>query len=178
MNDQTGESKGYAFVSAPKHVCHKLLKLNEAKFYDSQIKIEEAKSARGQTIVVWSSAENQPVVVNKNIENQNSLQNLPLVPGKRSYCQATQPRPSPQNTVIFTNSIPKGIRMYGFNSLLRNTKAQMLNFLGSLSKQMSYFIDIHLEEKSIDTVILHVGVNYLLNGYSQSNIDNPMSNIH
>ena len=62
--------------------------------------------------------------------------------------------------------------MYGFSSLLRNRKAQMLNFPGDLSKQMSHYIDIHLEDKSIDTVILHVGVNDLLNGNSQSNVDN------
>ena len=136
MNDKTGQSKGNAFVSAPKHVCDELLKLNEVKFYGCQIKIEEAKSARVQTIDASSPAKNQPVVMNKNTEKQNSLQNVPLVPGKRNYCEATLPRQSLQNTLIFTDSIPKGIRMYEFNSLLRNGKAQMLNFLGSSSKQM------------------------------------------
>ena len=71
MNDKTGQSKVYAFVSAPKH--------------GSQIKIEEAKSTRGQTIAVSSPAKNQAVVVNKNLEKQNSLQNLSLVLGKRNY---------------------------------------------------------------------------------------------
>ena len=68
--------------------------------------------------------------------------------------------------------------MYEFNSLLRNRKAQMLNFPRSSSKQMSHYIDIQLEDKSIDTVILHVGVNDLLNGNSQSDVDNLMSNTH
>ena len=76
MNDKTGQSKGYAFVSVPKHVCDELLKLNKVKFYDSQIKIEEAKSTRRQTIVVSSTAKNQPVVVNNNLEKRSSLQNL------------------------------------------------------------------------------------------------------
>ena len=98
--------------------------------------------------------------MNKNLEKQISLQNLSQVPGKRNYCGATQPRPSPHNTLIFTDSIPKGIRMYEFNSLLRNRKAQMLNFPEFSSKQMSHYIDIH---KSIDTVIVYVGVNDLLN---------------
>ena len=178
MNDKTGQSKGNAFVPAPKHVCDELLKLNEVKFYGSQIKIEEAKSARVQTIDVSSPAKNQAVVMNKNIEKQNSLQNLSLVPDKRNYCEATLPRPSLQNTLMFTDSIPKGIRMYEFNSLLRNGKAQMLNFLGSSSKQMSHCIDIHLEDKSIGTVILHVGLNDLLNGISQFNVDDLMSSIH
>ena len=122
MNDKTGQAKGYVFVSAPKHVYDELLKLNEVNFHGSQIKIEEAKSTREQTIVSSSPAKNQPVVVNENLLQQNSLQNLPLVPGKRNYCEAAQQRPSPYNTLIFTDSIPKGIRMYEFNSLLRNRK--------------------------------------------------------
>ena len=178
MNNKTGQSKGYAFMSAPKHVCDELLKLNEENFHGSQIKIQEAKSKREQTIVISSPAKNQPIVVNENLPKQNSLQNLPLVPGKRNYCEAAQQRPSPYNTLIFTDSIPKGIRMYEFNSLLRNRKAKMLNFPGSSSKQMLHYIDIHLEDKSIDTVLLHVGVNDLLNDNSKSNVDNLMSNIH
>ena len=154
-------------MSAPKHVCNELVKLNEGKFYGSQIKIEAGKSTRGQTIIVSSPTKNQPVVVNKNLEKQNLLQNPPLVPGKRNYCEVTQLRPSPYNTLIFLDTIPKGIRMYEFNSLLRNRKTRMLNFPGSSSKQMSHYIDIYLEEKFIDTVILYVGVNDLLNDNSQ-----------
>ena len=54
----------------------------------------------------------------------------------------------------------------------------MLNFPGSSSKQMLHYIDIHLENKSIDAVLLHVGLNDLLNDNSKSNVDNLMSNIH
>ena len=68
--------------------------------------------------------------------------------------------------------------MYEFNSLLRNKKAKMLNFTGSSSKQMLHYINIHLEDKSIDTVLLHVGVNDLLNDNGKSNVDNLMSNIN
>ena len=55
-------------MPARKHVCDELLKLNEVKFHVSRIKIQEAKSTRGQTIVISSSAKNQPVVANKNLE--------------------------------------------------------------------------------------------------------------
>ena len=89
--------------------------------------------------------------MNKNLEKQKSLQNQPLVPGKRNYCEATQPHPSPHNTLVFTDSTLKGIRMYELNSLLRNRKTQMLNFPGSSSKQMPHYIDIHREYKSIDS---------------------------
>ena len=147
------------------NMCDELLKLNEVEFYGSQVKIEQVKSTRGQTIAVSSPAKNLSVVVNKNLEKQNSLQKLSY-PGRRNYCEATQPRPSPHNTLVFTDSIPKGIRMYGFNTLLRNRKTQMLKFTGSSSKQMSHYIDINLEDKYIDIVILHTGVNDLLNDCS------------
>ena len=92
--------------------CDEVLKLNEINFHGSQIKIEEAKSTREQTIAI--SSPNQPVVANENLLKQNSLQNLPLVPGKRN-CEAAQQRFTLYNTLIFTDSIPKGIRMYEFN---------------------------------------------------------------
>ena len=59
-------------------MCDELLKLNELKFYGFQINIEEAKSTRAQTIAASSQAKNQLVVVDKNLEKQNSLQNLHL----------------------------------------------------------------------------------------------------
>ena len=70
VNDKTGQSKGYAFGSPPKHVCDEFLKLNEKRFHGSQIKTEEAKSTTEKTIVVSSPAKNQLVVVNENLEKQ------------------------------------------------------------------------------------------------------------
>ena len=37
----------------------------------------------------------------------------------------------------------------------------MLNFPGPSSKQMSHHFDMHLEDKSTDTTILHIAVNDL-----------------
>ena len=129
------QSKGYTFVSAPKHVSKKLLKPNKVTLYGSQVKIEEAKFPRGQTTCCFITSL-KPFVVNKNIKDQYSLENLPLVPGKRKCCEAAQPCPSHYKTLIFTDSVPKCIRMYQFNSLLRNRKGQILNFPGFSSKQM------------------------------------------
>ena len=80
MGDKAVLSKGYVFVSDPKSMCSELLKLNKVKLYGSQIKIEDTKSTRGETIVVSFPATNQPVVVNKNLDKQNSQQKLPSVP--------------------------------------------------------------------------------------------------
>ena len=105
MGDKTVLSKGYVFVSDPKNVCNELLKLNEVKFYGSQIKIEYTKSTIGKTIVVSFPATNQPVVVNKNLDKQNSQQKLPSVPCKWNYCEVTLPGRSPYNTLIFKENV-------------------------------------------------------------------------
>ena len=116
LNDDTGQSKGYAFVSALKYVCDELLRLNEVAFYASQTKIELAKSTRAQTIVVSSPSKYQPVVANKNLEYK--FPTKLTFSSLKTNCKAIQPLSPPHNTLIFTDSIRKGIRMYEFNSLL------------------------------------------------------------
>ena len=71
------------------------------------------------------------------------------------------------NNSIFSDSIPKGFRMYQFNRTLRNHRAKMLKFQGASSNEILDYIDVHLKEKLIDTVIVHVGVNDLLNRKSE-----------
>ena len=53
----------------------------------------------------------------------------------------------------------------------------MLNFPDLSSSETLYYIDVHLKEKLIDTVIVHVGVNDLLNGNSQFRINQLIENI-
>lgn len=56
-------------------------------------------------------------------------------------------------------------------------KEQLINFSRFSSKQMSH-TQTHLEDKSVDTIILHAGVNDVLNSNSQSHVDNLVLNIH
>ena len=80
-NDKTEQPDGHAFVSAPKRVWRVAqTKWSKGLWFSNQV----VKSTREQTIVVSSPVKNQPVPGNKNIEKQNLLQNLPLVPGKRT----------------------------------------------------------------------------------------------
>ena len=67
--------------------------------------------------------------------------------------------------------------MYQFNRALRNRRAKMLNFPGASSNEILHYIDVHLKEKLIDTVIIHVGVNDLLNGNSQLKVNQLIENI-
>ena len=54
----------------------------------------------------------------------------------------------------------------------------MFNFPGASSHQLLYYVDPHLKDKSIDTVIIHIGINYLLTNSSRSGMDNLIYNIN
>ena len=53
----------------------------------------------------------------------------------------------------------------------------MFNFPGASSHQLLHYLDIRLKDKSIDTVIIHIGINDLLTNSSRSGMDNLIYNI-
>ena len=59
-------------------------------------------------------------------------------------------RPKLANTLLFTDSIPKVIRMNDFHKLIKNKKGKMLNFPGASSRQLLHYMDIHLEGIQVD----------------------------
>ena len=67
--------------------------------------------------------------------------------------------------------------MHKFNRLIKNRKAKMFNFPGASSHQLLHYLDIRLKDKSIDTVIIHIGINDLLTNGSRSGMDNLIYNI-
>ena len=117
------------------------------------------------------------VVVNNYPKNQKTFARLPVIPGKDKYSETVKAKPEPANTLIFSDNIPKGIRMNDFNKLIKNRKAKMLNFPGVSSRQLLHYMNIHLEGIQVDTVVIHIGVNDLLNYSNQSRIDSFMNNI-
>ena len=68
-----------------------------------------------------------------------------------------------KKTIIFTDSIPKGIRMREFNYFIKNSTAQMKCFPGATSKDLNYYVIPTLQNNSYDQVLIHVGINDLLN---------------
>ena len=53
----------------------------------------------------------------------------------------------------------------------------MVSFPGATSKEILHYLDIHLTNSSPDAVILHVGVNDLLEDSSKSKIENLEKNL-
>ena len=96
-------------------------------------------------------------MVNNYPENQKPFSRLTVISGKDRYSETVKEKPKPANTFIFTHSIPKNIRRYDFNKLIKNRKGKILNFPGALSRQLLVYMDIHLEGIQVDTVAIHIG---------------------
>ena len=118
------------------------------------------------------------VVVNQHPENQTVFNRLPVVPGKSSYKDTADRRKfQERNISIFSDSIPKGIRCKEFNSYVKFAKARFFGFPGGNSKQLSSYIDVNLENSNSDTNIIHVGINDVLNGSNEPQIDSLVQSI-
>ena len=85
--------------------------------------------------------------------------------------------PNLPNTIMFTDSIANGIPMYEFNRFNKNSKTIMFNFPGASFQQMLHYLDVNLEDRQINTVVIYVGINDILRDRSQSSIDGLLQNI-
>ena len=53
----------------------------------------------------------------------------------------------------------------------------MFNFPGVSYHQMLRYLDVHFEDRQINIVVIHVGINKILRDSSQSSIDGLLQNI-
>ena len=77
-----------------------------------------------------------PVVVNAHPENRTTFSKVPIIPGDKSYSGALTKKKQEENILIFIDSIPSRIKMYNFNTALKNGKAKHLSFPETTSKQL------------------------------------------
>ena len=165
-------SRGFAFITAPDHVCTELIKLNRIDFKSHPLTNKEAQV---NPRLKESSPSRNKTTETKNY--QTPFEEVPVVPGEKSYSNATRPDNSVFNTIIFADSIPKDIQMHEFNRLIKNRNVKMFNFPGASFYQLLHYLDVHLKDKSIDTVIIHTGINDLLANSNRSGMDNLIYNI-
>ena len=152
---ETNNSQGFAFVTGPEHVLNELVKLKGREFQEKILVIDEAKKKSSTTSL--TPLKQIPVGVSQKCQRQTAFNRTPVVPGHKSFSEMTKSKSTNScNTLIFSDSTPKGIGMYQFNRTLRNLRAKMLNFLGASSNEILYYINVHLKEKLINNVIVHV----------------------
>ena len=72
--------------------------------------------------------------------------------------------------------IAKGIRIRQLNQFVKSRNARIHSFPGANSKQLLHYLDVNLDNKT-DTIILHIGVNDLLQDISLDNFNKFMKNL-
>ena len=115
-------------------------------------------------------------MINQHPEKQIVFTRPRTVPGDRSYSDAARIKVNKSNNTnikIFSDSIPGEIRIRNFNRFIKSGNARLYGFPGASSKQLSYYIDVNLDNTT-DTVIIHVGINDILHG---SSIEDYMKNV-
>ena len=117
--------------------------------------VEEAKNKPTAFSVANVLRPTSPVFSN-HLTDENYQSKLPIDSSKKRYRETVNLSLNSSNTLIFTDSIAKGICIYEFNQFVKNGKAAMINFSGASSCQMLHYLDVHLEGRQINTVVIHV----------------------
>ena len=115
------------------------------------------------------------VVINQYPENQTVYPRKSIVPGTNSYSESLgNSQTNSRNIKIFSDSIPKGIRIKQMNQQIKNGSARIHSFPEATSHQLLHYLDVNLD-KYTDTVVIYIGINDILN--SASNVNGLLSNI-
>ena len=171
INNKTGKFKGFAFIRGPAHITDELIKLDGIEYHDNELRVEDATSTRKRTSNNISNKSRRPsVVVNNHPENQHTY-------GRKSSASESKFSKRKKQIVIFSDSIPRGIRLREFNYWLHKGYAQLKSFPGGTSTELLYCGEPVLKNKKLDDALLHVGVNDLLNDESQDSVQNFLGNL-
>ena len=151
---KTKNSRGFAFVTGPEHVLKELVKLNGTEFQEKILVIDEAKEKSSTPSL--TPLRQIPLDVSQKSQRPTTFNRTQVVPGHKSFSEVTKSKSTNSyNTLIFSDSIPKGIRMYQFNHCVKSVQIRSF-FWSKFSCIRTEYGD--LRSKLIDTVIAHVGV--------------------
>ena len=59
---------------------------------------------------------------------------------------------------MFSDSIPKGIRIREFNRYITNATARLKCFPGATSKELKHYVVPTLQEESFNSNLIHIGI--------------------
>ena len=147
--NRNGQTRGFAFVTAPDHVRNELLKLNNIQFREKNLIIEAARSKMktAKTIAKSNHSTRLQVVVNRFPEHRDVFNGSKFVPGELSYTNAAKStclNSGKQNRIIILGDcIFRGIRFRKFNNEIKNGYAKFKTFPGADSREiLHYFTEL------------------------------------
>ena len=136
-----------------------------------ELRIEDATATRKRASnSISNKSRRSSVIVNNYPENQHSY-------GRKSSASESKFTKRKNQIVVFSDSIPRGIRLREFNYWLHKGYAQLKSFPGGTSKELLYYLKPTLKNKKFDDALLQVGVNDLLNDESQDSVQNLLDNL-
>ena len=130
----------------------------------------ECNSSTNSTVKRKSPNKRPPVVINQFPENQADFTRFCTVPSKKPYSNAMKTRYN-GDIKIFSDSIPRGIRMRDFNKFIKVGKTKLQCFPGATSNQLLHYLYVTFQDNNRESVILHVGVNDSLQDSTETNIN-------
>ena len=91
------------------------------------------KLNRNRNILTSQNTESKRplVVINKYPERQTDFSKSSVVPGTKFFSEVSLLSKGQRDILIFTDSIPKGIRIRELNSFIKNGKTKMVSFPGA-----------------------------------------------
>ena len=101
-----------------------------------RLSANENELNRNKNVLASQSTRNKrpSVVINKYPERQTEFSQPPVVTGTKLFCEAFLPSKGQRGILIFTDSIPKRIRIRELNTFMKNSKTKMVSFPGATSK--------------------------------------------
>ena len=69
---------------------------------------------------------------------------------------------------MFSDSIPKGIRIREFNRHITNATTRLKCFPGATSKELKHYVVPTFQKKSFNSTLIHIGINDILKDQSNS----------
>ena len=154
--------------------------------------IKDCSDKTDKNIMSQNMVRKRPsIVINNFLQNQTVFPKKKIVTGELPFSdavnnKATNPLNDPfknktthPTIKFFSDSIAKGIRLREFNQYVKSEKARMHCFPGATSAQLLHYLDVNLDHTT-DTVILHIGINDLLQDMANNNnnlTDNSIKNL-
>ena len=163
VNRKANQANEFALPTSNRYQCFDTA--DKVIFSTNNEKINDNDNHRKPTPIQTSSNKGNDVrkrpsfIPNHHEENQQDFRKSKQPSKTYSEAVNSENCRAKKKTIIFTDSIPKGIRMREFNYFIKNGTAQMKCFPRATSKDLNYYVIPTLENNSYEQVLIHVGIN-------------------
>ena len=121
------------------------------------------------------------MVINERPENQHNFQRVKhhAVNDRNIRHEESRlgNRRKSKRIIMFSDSIPKGIRIHEFNRYITNATARLKSFPGATSKELTLYVLPTLQEESFNSALIHIGINDILKNQSDLQWESLTQNI-